>query len=532
MSRRPKAALRRWAPLALAALAACGLLMACGDSTATKPAASSGRDTPQMGGTLRVNVGGGLTTLDPATGVGNAMAAVGDAVYDSLLVLPKTGDAPQPNIAKSFTASADEMTWTMVLPAGLKFSDGTTFDAAAVKYNLDRDLAPTSSAASLLGSVASVDAPDPTTVIIHMKSPFASLPYDFIYDGSGTPGYIASPAALQTYGKDYTSHAAGLGPFKLASWTPNGNVTLVRNPNYWNPSDPVYLDKVIVSNDTDQQTAFQAVQAGNLDITPTINTAIMSSAKTSRRVALVIGGKNAEEADTLNLATAPFNDVNMRKAFSMALDREQLSQLTANGFAKPATSLFPVGDPYHSSASEPTYDLAGAKALVAAYTAQHGSPPTFVYTDYNGNLATDVIVAQLKSAGFKVTTNIVDVNDEFTFFLAGKYQSITGSMGDFLTPDLLPVRFFSSTGDLNKQAFSSPEFDADVTAARAARTPAEQKADWIKADQVLSTQIPWVWTITEPIGFILSSRVHGIDYSQPTRLRGTVPSFAHEWLSK
>lgn len=524
-----------------AAAAVLALATACSSTTPTQgssPGASgqsgqTGAATPQTGGTITVG-SGPISTLDPAKGSANAMALGGDMIYDSLMTVPKLGDAPQPNIAKSMTVSDDGLTWTMTLPTGIKFSDGTDFDAAAVKYNMDRDMEPGSTAAALLSLVKSVDAPDATTVVFHMKAPFAGFPNVFAYDGSGTAGYIASPTALQKWGKNYTAHASGVGPFMVQSWSPNNTTVLVRNPNFWDQANrPVYLDKAVIKVITDNQTAYQAVKAGDLDLFGTADPSILATAQKDSSVRTVMGDSaNNQDSIILNMATAPFNDLDLRKAVSMALDREQIAALTTNGLGKPALSLFPEGNPYHGSAADPSYDLDAAKQITAQYKQSTGKAPSFTYTCNNQRPATDVIVQQLKQAGFDVKVKAEESTSWVNDYFAKKYQAICWTMAPFLTPGLLPYRFFYSTGDLNTQGFKSTEFDQAADAARAATTPDQEKQEWMKADQVLTEQLPWVWTTTGPIGFILSKRVQGIDYDEPARLRYYVPTFGNEWLSK
>lgn len=529
-SRRRRAALLT-VPVAAVALALAGCTTnSTGSSGSSGTAAAGG--TPHVGGSLVVAAGTDVTTLDPAKGSANAMALTGRAVYDTLMVVPKLGDRPQPNIATSMTESSDQLTWTMKLPTGLQFSDGTPFDAAAVKFNMDRDMAAGSTAQALLSSVKSVDAPDATTVVFHMKQAFSDLPYVFTYDGSGTAGYIASPTALQKYGANYTAHAAGVGPFELQSWAPGQPEVLVRNPNYWNKAkQPVYLDKVTVKTIADPQSAYQALQAGQVDLMATVDPTLMKTAKGNGQAQFVQGVGQDQDSIILNMATAPFNDLRLRQAVSKALDRASIVALTAEGFGKPAVSLFPEGDPYHSDNADPSFDLAAAKALVQQYEQSTGKPASFTYTCNNTRPATDVIVSQLKAAGFQVKLDEQDYSSWVNSFFTKKYDAICWTMAGFLTPDLLPYRFLYSTGDLNTQGFKDATFDAKADAARASSDPAVQKSDWQAADKALTEQLPWVWTTSAPIGFILGKRVHGIEYEQPSRLRYSVPTFNSVWVS-
>lgn len=507
-----------------------------GATSASSPAAStsaaSGTETPKVGGSLTVAMTTEITTLDPSKGSANAMALGGSSIYDTLMIVPRLGDRPQPNIAQSLTESSDQMTWTMKLPTGILFSDGTPFNAAAVKFNIDRGMAKGSTAAALLSSIKSVDAPDDTTVIFHMKAPFANLPYVFCYDGSGTAGYIASPTALQKYGDDYTAHASGVGPFMVQSWSPGKPTVLVRNPNYWNKAkQQVYLDQVTIKMISDPQSAYQALQAGDIDLMSTVDPALMKTAKDNTAVNFVQGVGSDQDSIIVNMAQPPFDDARVRQALSMALDRQSIADLTTEGLGKPAVNLFPEGTEFHDDYSDPTFDLDKAKDLIQQYEQATGKKASFSYTCNNTRPANDVIVAQLQAAGFDVTPDIQDYTSWVNTFFAKKYQAICWTMAGFLTPDLLPYRFLYSTGDLNTGGFADKDFDAKADAARAASDPAEQKSNWQAADQILTQQLPWIWTTSAPIGFIYDKRMHSIDYDDPARLRYSVPTFANAWVS-
>lgn len=527
---------RVFAPIAVSLAA---VLLAGFGSTGSTNASNGSANTsanasasPRRGGTLTVSSTTEVTTLDPSKGAANAMALTGYAIYDTLMTVPKLGDKPQPNIATSLTQSRDRMTWTMKLPIGIKFSDGTSFDAWAVKFNLDRNRRKGSTAASLLSSIASVKVPNRRTVIIHMKYPFPNLPYVFSYDGSGTAGYVASPTALKKYGDNYTAHAAGVGPYKLESWAPGQPEVLVRNPNYWNKKkyNP-FLDRVVIKTISDQQTAYQALQAGDIDLMSTVIPALMKDAQNNQKVRFVQGVGGDQDSIILNMATAPFDDLRVRQAVSMALDRRAIVQLASQGIGKPAVSLFAPGSPYDTGNSDPTFNPAGAQRLIQQYQTSTGKKAEFAYSCNNTRPANDVIVAQLRQAGFTVNTDIRQYPEWVSVFFAKKYQAICWTMAAFLTPDLLPYRFFYSTGDLNTNGFGSQRFDEYADTARVAPNAALHKKNWAAADKVLTTQLPWVWTTSAPIGFILSKRVKGIEYDQPSRLRYSVPSFYSVWLA-
>ncbi|MFI0367062.1 ABC transporter substrate-binding protein [Actinomadura sp. 1N219] len=522
---------RRGGTTTLATAAGAAVLMTV--TMAGCGAGGSSGGTPRSGGTLKVSMSSALTELDPAKGSANAMAQVGVAIYDTLMKVQKVGDKPTPHIAKSLTASDDLKTWTMKLPAGVQFSDGTPFDADAVKFNMDRHLDPktASTAASLLSSVASVRAPDAETVVFKLKYPFANFPYTLAFDGSGTAGYIASPAALKKYGKDYTAHAAGLGPFKLESWAPGKPVTLVRNPNYWNKNQKIRLDKVVISTIADEQAQYQALQSGTVDVASSIDPTVQKQAKANSSLNYEQGVGSDQNSIALNMDQPPFNDPRARQAVSKALNRPEIVALTKEGLTGPAVNLFPKGDPFHNPAADPGFDLAGAKALVQQYEQATGRPFEFTYTCRAVVNETQVIERQLAAAGMKLKIEIQEGATALETFFGQKYQATCWSMAGFLTPDLLPYRFFHSSGDLNNMGFKDKRFDAAADAARRTADPAEQKRLWAEADTVLAEQLPWVWTTGQPVAYISRKTVHSPDLDEPSRLRGRIVEFDDMWLS-
>ena len=539
----------RWGLLAIVALLAI-IATACGSSDAEpddSPAETTGdvdegaddggadegdaadADSAEgsAGGVLVAGLNGNASTLDPARGAGNSVNAVGYAVYDTLMTVERFGDEPQPNIAESMEANDDLTVWTMTLPSGLTFSDGTPFDAEAVKYNIDRHIDPEvgSTAAALLSMVESVDAPDATTVVFNLEFPFANFPMLLAWDGSSTAGFIASPTALEEHGDDYSAHAAGVGPFMLESWSVDGDVVLVRNPSYWNADKEIQLDGIRFQSVTDEQALYQAVQAGDIDIAWVTEPSILSDAMSNDRVNLTQAVGIGHESIALNLAVPPFDDLRARQALSMAINREELVTLVTEDLAEPAHGLFPTAHRFANDAANPTYDLEGARALVEEYEADTGQPLAFTYKCPSSIRATQVIERHLVDAGMDVTVEVVEGAARLPMFLESDYQATCWTMASFLTPDALPYRFFHSTGDLNTMGWDSTAFDTAADTARQSSSVDEQAELWAEADEAIASELPWVWTTTQPIGWVSTPRVTSVDLDDPARLRHLIPRF-------
>ena len=538
---------RRWRIVTIATLLAM-LAVACGSPEAdpsttdeqppsedegSEPGGEEAAGGPTTGGTLVAGLNGNASTLDPARGAGNSVNTVGFAIYDTLMTVERFGDEPEPNIAESMEANDDLTVWTMTLPSGLTFSDGTPFDADAVKYNMDRHIDPDvgSTAAALLSMVDSVEAPDETTVVFNLKNPFANFPVLLSWDGSSTAGFIASPTALEEHGEEYSAHAAGVGPFMLDTWSVDGEVVVVRNPNYWNADKEIRLDGIRFLSITDEQALYQAVQAGDVDIAWVTEPSILSDAGNQDRVNQTLAVAIGHESIALNMTVPPFDDLRARQALSMAIDREELVTLVTEGLGEPAYGLFPSSHQYANEAANPSFDLAGAQALVEEYEADTGEPFAFTYKCPSAIRATSVIERQLTEAGMQVSVEVVEGAERLPMFLESDYQATCWTMASFLTPDALPYRFFHSTGDLNTMGWNSSDFDTAADAARQSDSVEERAALWAQADEAIATELPWVWTTTQPIGWVSTPRVNSEDLDDPARLRHLIPRFDNMWLS-
>lgn len=523
----------RLRPHIAAVLAVMVALGACTVDSDPDSATSQGGGEPRTGGSLTVAATTEFTSLDPTADSLNVKNSIAVAIYDTLMIVPERGEAPEPNIAESMEVSDDGLTWTMTLPVGLTFSDDTPFDAEAVKFNIERGMAEGTITAAALASVESVEAVDDTTVAFHLREPFANFPYVLAYDGSGTAGYIASPTALQKYGEKYSQHAAGAGPYMVESWSPGEPVELVRNPNYWNADDhKPYLDRVTVRVIEDPQSQLQALQAGDVDLMVTGSTAVMQAAAGDAALEVVpVEGNTSQYAVVPNLAKAPFDDLRIRHALSKAIDRDELVALTSEGYGAPAVNLFPADHVWANDNAQPGFDPDGATDLIEEYESETGREAEFSYSCLSTNPANDVILNQLEEAGFTVTADIVDNTTWVTNFFGGNYDASCWLMSDFLIPDLLPYRYFHSKGDLNTGGYANPEYDDLVEQARGAADPVEQQSLWAEADAIITGDLPWVWTASNPIATIRGPRVQSVDFEEPSRLRSNAVMFLNAWVT-
>jgi peptide/nickel transport system substrate-binding protein len=252
----------RWNRVRLAAAAAVVVALAAGCSTSSGSSASgssASAGTPKKGGTLTIIYQNEVTSLDPtATTTASAAGALPYyAIYDALFTLGAGTGAVTPKIGLSLTPNSSQTVWTLTLRPGVKFSDGTPYDAAAVEFNWTRDKAPTSAIASAAAIIKSMKVVSPTTLQVTLAAPDSS----FDRTVAQQLLFIASPTAVKKEGASFGTHPVGAGPFTLTSWVRNSQKTFTPNPGYYQRGLP-YLSKLVIDVIPDQNQGATALKTG------------------------------------------------------------------------------------------------------------------------------------------------------------------------------------------------------------------------------------------------------------------------------
>ncbi|MXQ12602.1 ABC transporter substrate-binding protein [Microvirga makkahensis] len=298
--------------------------------------------------------------LDPTIAAPVAIREVTLAnLYEGLVRIDRNGKV-QPLLAKSWEISPDGLTYTFRLQEGVKFHDGTTFDAADVKFAFDRARDPKSTNAQkqIFAPIEGIETPDPSTVVIKLKETSGNF---LTYLGWGDAVIVAPETAANN-----AANPVGTGPFKFKSWTRGDRVELVRNPDYWQ-KDKVKLENVTFRFISDSQAQVAAVRAGDVDAFPNLAAPeLFAEFQKDPRFKAVAGNTEGETVAGLNSAKKPFDDVRVRRAIMHAIDRKMLIEGAYSGFGTPIGSFFSPNHPaYVDTTGVVPYDPAKAKALLA-----------------------------------------------------------------------------------------------------------------------------------------------------------------------
>jgi peptide/nickel transport system substrate-binding protein len=390
-------------------------------------------------------------------------------------------------VTDQWEVTPDNLTVTFHVKPGVKFHDGTPVDAAALKWNLDHWVDPKVAApggGNLQGALKSVDAPDASTLVLHLLAPYAPL-YNELASVE-----MASPTAYQTLGPDKFAQApVGAGPWMTPVIAPNASYTYVRNPDYnWAPDvfsnkGPVFPDKFEVKFVADDQTAFAALQTGEINVLASIPSQFLDQAKADSKITIVQGAETGGNYLGFNTQYPPFDNPQVRIAISYAINRSEVIQAAVSGEGVPMYSNLSTAEIGFSQEAEDygkskSDNVDTAKKMLAdlGYTAgsdgilvsKDGKRMEFKLsatpTDETKRIAED-IQAQLKDIGIQVDIDIKDSNTIKTMTQDGTHQMIVWSYG-MLDPNILTYLFSSDRlGKSNRTRFLNPDLDKMLIAA-------------------------------------------------------------------
>ena len=331
--------------------------------------------------TLTMGVRGGPESLDPHYSALGSHAEAAKHIYDTLVW---SGDDLQiePGLATSWEV-LDENTWQFKLREGVKFHDGSDFDAEDVKFSIERIPLVTGPTTTeiYVRRVADVEIVDPYTINIKTDGAAATLPYDFVRL------FIVSSDAAKDYSTPETAAegfnggpaAVGTGPYKLVSWEPKGDLVLERNDDYWRGEGA--WETVIRKEIPNDSSRLAALKAGQVDIINYVSSIDYLALQQDNSVESVIGDSvyimnlqldqreqtpGVRAIDGSELSENPLRNPQVRDAIDLAIDREAMVQIVLEGLGKPANQMMPPG--FFGSNEDipmPQTDPSAAKELLA-----------------------------------------------------------------------------------------------------------------------------------------------------------------------
>jgi ABC-type transport system substrate-binding protein len=317
---------------------------------------------PKSGGTLRIAFEADVTGLDPAIpGLQNYY--VNQNLFNTLVTLDENLEFI-PDLATSWDVQEQGKSYLFHLRRGVKFHDGTDFDAAAAKWNLDRIMADEKAPAHrFFANVESSEVVDAHTLKITMRYPTTTLLSALATNGTGL--HIISPTSEKTWGKDVLRHPSGTGPFRFVSWEQNARIILERNPDYFKPGLP-YLDRLEYRVMKEGVTRVAALRAGEVEFINWTPRESLERLSKDPQVRVLQGPEASHLYTNFTVTRKPFDDVRVRQALiGYGLNRAAIAKAAMLGYATPSISFVsPGARGYLDLAERYPYDPNRARALL------------------------------------------------------------------------------------------------------------------------------------------------------------------------
>ncbi|MFC9424355.1 ABC transporter substrate-binding protein [Streptomyces sp. NPDC056987] len=473
----------RRTPLGTAAVALTVLLSGCASLQSSATEVGGVRMTDERpvrdGGTLTVALNSDPDKLDPSL----AQTLVGRTVFAGMC--EKLYDIDQdgtivPQLATALPdVSADGLTVTVRVRRDARFSDGTRLDADAVVGSLlrHRDL-PGSARATELAPLERAEATGPDTVRITLKQPYVPLT-GVLADRSGM---VMSPAALRTYGKDFTNNPSCVGPFRFVERVGGDRIVLRKDPRYYD-ADRVHLDRVIYRPIPDGTVRLANLRSGDIQVGDQMAPVDVRGALTEPKLQVFnspsLGyqgiGLNVGNVKGLGEKPGPIDtplarDVRVREAFALSLDRELINKVVFQGMYEPACGPISPGSaiaPGVRPEQCPKRDAERAGQLLAEAGVK--TPVRMELkvstTPESGRLG-QVVQAMAKEAGFAVTLRPTEYATLLEETDNGAYDAFTSGWSGRLDPDGNIASFLRTQGAMNAYGLSDPRIDELIARGR------------------------------------------------------------------
>lgn len=440
--------------------------------------APANADEVKQGGSLVMALSAEPDKLDPALSRSLYSRYVFSAMCEKLYDVDKSAKIV-PQLATALpTVSADGKTVTIPVRDGVKFADGTPFDADAVKASLERELTIEGSARkSELGPISSVVAKDPKTVVVTLSKPFAPLTAAL----TDRAGMIVSPTAAKQLGKNFASAPVCVGPFKFSKRVPQNSIDLVRDPNYY-AADKVHLDKISYRIITDASIRAANLRSGDVVVADSLSAQDVPALKQEKSLQVLqsqslgyqgvtfnVGNSSGVDAPPKMKDTPEAKDPRVRQAFEYAIDRAGLVKVIFNNLNTVACSPIAPASEFSSDAAQKctAHDPEKSKALLKEAGVQTPFPIEMITSNNPDSLRlAQALQSMVKEGGFDLQIKPVEYASLLDQQDRGDFTLLQLGWSGRIDPDANITNFVGTGGSQNVAGFSDPQIDELLAKAR------------------------------------------------------------------
>jgi peptide/nickel transport system substrate-binding protein len=474
-------------------------------------ACSRGAATRVTPVTLVVALNGDPGAMDPAVTTSGNTHPVTDQIFNGLVGLDESL-APVPELAERWTIEDDGRTYRFALRRGVAWHDGRPFTSADVKFTFEQALLKYHSRtrAALQDLLERVDTPDDDTAVFRLRRPYSPLLQRLdVVEASIIPKHIYEAQDLLT--GDATRHPIGTGPFRFVSYAPADRVVLERNPAYFRAGLP-HVDRLVFRIMPNAATAVAALEKGDVDYVVSVAGPEVERLRGTPGIAIVSGtggsgGSVCEDVLIPNLSRPPLNDLRVRRAIAMALDRQFIVDRVYFGQGRPATG--PISHlltwAYTPDVRRYPHDIAAAARLLDEAGVRPGKSGerfaiTFTHASNQQRLG-QVLREQLRAVGITLKLETLDFNAQVDrVFVKKQFDLGMASYCNGADPDIGVRRVYvsSNIGPFpfsNGAGYRNPRVDALFDEASRFADRESRRARYVEIQKILAEDVPYFWLI-------------------------------------
>jgi len=485
--------------------------------------------------TLVIAQGTDPTSLDAPLATDSPSATVASHVVETLFYYTPDGKIV-PHLVERFSFSPDRKVLTLNLRKGIRFHDGTEFNAEAVKFNLERLISPelASSLAFLLrGRVSAFEVVDSHTLRLRMPEPFAPVLAHLTHSSTA----IQSPAAIRRLGAGYRDNPVGTGPYKFDRWQKGQFVELVRNDEYWGKKPAIERLRFLAVPEATTRMAL--VETGQAHVAVRVPPQDVQRLSARPDVDVVTTPSVRTIFLYFNHTKKPFDDVRVRKAINHAINKEEIVKFVLGGFGRASDAPISPGIFGYTKVGSYEYNPNLARQLLAQAGFNAQNPLRFTLHSPNGRYLQDIRVAeavqsQLRAVGvqaqiqtlewgaYLAATNQPRERNEIQVAMLG-WGTVTGD-ADYGLFGLFHSSQHAPNG-FNRGFYTNPRLDRILEQARIATNPQARQQLYATAMQIIYNDVPWVFLHSEQQVTAIRREVQGFVVHPTERLIASEASF-------
>jgi peptide/nickel transport system substrate-binding protein len=463
--------------------------------------------------TLRIGLAEDPDALDPTT----ARTFVGRIVFAALC--DKLVDVDEklnivPQLATSWEWSADNKSLTMKLRNDVVFHDGEKFDAAAVKFNIERHKTlQGSNRSGELRPVSSVDVVDPLTVRFNLAAPFAPLMAAL----ADRAGMMVSPKAAQAAGANFAAKPVCAGPYRFVERVAQDRIVFERFAQYWDKG-ATNFERITYTPVPDATVRLANLKSGQFDFIERVASSDIAALKNDSRFRVTRITEIGYQGITINIgksekaqANPLGRDARVREAFELSLDREGIVQVVMDGEATVGNQwVAPNNAFYVKGLPPPRRDVAKAKALLQQAGVPNPSFTLMTPTTSDAQKIAQVVQAMAKEAGFDVKIQATEFATSLNLADKGDFEAYVLAWSGRADPDGNIYSFVGCKQPLNYAGICQPEIDAQLNAARTASTMAARQQAYEQVAARVLKERPIVYLYHRNWLYAYNARLSGI----------------------